>query len=243
MQELAHRMEATHPDTIIVITPHGVRVTGAVCVMTTDRAVGVLEGEQGGHIEIDMAVDTDLAHRIAHRAASAYNVPVTTAIYGASGGDGCFTPLDWGAVVPLWFLGARWPTPPAIISMTPSRALTLKQLYDFGTALAEAAAESNKRVALIASADWGHAHDATGPYGYDPASAEYDSMIQQTIRDNALDTLLTADLDFTDRAKVDGLWQSVMLAGALHHTPMHGELLSYEAPTYFGMLVASYTPE
>ena len=67
-------------------------------------------------------------------------------------------------------------------------------------------------------------------------------MIQQTIRANTLDFLLTADLDFADRAKVDGLWQTVMLAGALHHTPMRGDLLSYEAPTYFGMLVAAYEP-
>ena len=33
-----------------------------------------------------------------------------------------------------------------------------------------------------------------------------------------------------------------MLAGALGHTPMRGELLSYEAPTYFGMAVAVYEP-
>ena len=98
-------------------------------------------------------------------------------------------------------------------------------------------------MALVASADWGHAHDPSGPYGFDPASAEFDTMVQQTIKANDLDTLLTADLDFADRAKVDGLWQAVMLAGALHHTPMRGQLLSYQAPTYFGMLVASYEPE
>jgi len=243
MEVLGRRMEAAQPETMIVITPHGVRVAGAVCVMTTERAVGVLEGEQGGRVAVDMAVDSELGYNIALRAATAFSVPVVTAIYGASGGDGCFTPLDWGAVVPLWFLGARWATPPSIVSMTPSRALTLKQLYDFGTAIAEAAAESTKRVALVASADWGHAHDPTGPYGYDPASAEFDAMVQDTIKANALDSLLTADLDFADRAKVDGLWQTVMLAGALRHTPMRGELLSYEAPTYFGMLVAAYEPE
>jgi aromatic ring-opening dioxygenase LigB subunit len=243
MEELARHVEAARPETVVVITPHGVRVAGAVCIMTTDRAVGVLEGEQGGRVEIDLAVDSDLAQRIANRASRNYNVPIATAIYGASGGDGCFTPLDWGAVVPLWFLGANKPNPPAIISITPSRALSLNQLFDFGRALAEAAEESGKRVALIASADWGHAHDAAGPYGFDPASAEYDSMIQQTVRSNALDSLVNADLEFADRAKVDGLWQSVMLAGALHHTPMRGELISYEAPTYFGMLVASYKPE
>jgi aromatic ring-opening dioxygenase LigB subunit len=67
-------------------------------------------------------------------------------------------------------------------------------------------------------------------------------MAQEVIRANALDRLLDADLDFAERAKVDGLWQAVMLAGALRHTPMRGELLSYQVPTYFGMLVAAYQP-
>ncbi len=34
----------------------------------------------------------------------------------------------------------------------------------------------------------------------------------------------------------------LMLAGVLQHTPLHGELLSYEAPTYYGMLVAAFVP-
>jgi aromatic ring-opening dioxygenase LigB subunit len=263
MEELASRMEASQPETVVLITPHGVRVTGVVCVMATERAVGTLESEDGQRrIEVDMTVDTELALRIAQHAGAAYAVPTVTAIYGASSGESCFTPLDWGAVVPLWFLGARWnelgksrrrghsakpknpqEAPPKVVSITPSRALTLKQLYDFGTATAEVASEMGKRVALVASADWGHAHDATGPYGYDPASAEYDEMIQEVIRAGNLDQLLAADLTFAERAKVDGLWQAVTLAGALHHTPMRGELLSYEAPTYFGMLVAAYEPE
>jgi aromatic ring-opening dioxygenase LigB subunit len=241
MEELGRRMEGAQPETVVVLTPHGVRVAGAVCVMTTQRALGLLEGEgRQGRVEVDMAVDTELGQRIADRAAQVYRVPVATAIYGASSGDGCYTPLDWGAVVPLWFLGARWPNPPATLSITPSRTLSLRQLYDFGTALAEVAAEMGRRVALVASADWGHAHSADGPYGFDPASAEYDAMAQEVIRANALDRLLDADLDFAERAKVDGLWQAVMLAGALRHTPMRGELLSYEVPTYFGMLVAAY---
>src|SRR5438128_1296710 len=125
MEELGRRMAQAQPETVVVITPHGVRVAGAVCVMTTERVLGVLEAEKGqGHIEVDMAVDTELAHRVADLAVDGYGVPVVTAIYGASGGDGCFTPLDWGAVVPLWFLGAQWPNPPSVVSITPSRAVS-----------------------------------------------------------------------------------------------------------------------
>src|SRR5207249_544619 len=183
MEELGRRMESAQPETVVVLTPHGVRVAGAVCLMTTQRALGLLEGEgRQGRVEVDMEVDTELGQRIAERAAQVYRVPVATAIYGASSGDGCYTPLDWGAVVPLSFLGARWPNPPATLSITPSRTLALRQLYDFGSALAEVAAEMERRVALVASADWGHAHSSDGPYGFDPASAEYDAMAQEIIR-------------------------------------------------------------
>jgi aromatic ring-opening dioxygenase LigB subunit len=241
LEEVGRRMRAARPDTVIVLTPHGVRVAGAVCVMTTERAFGVLEGP-GGRVEVDMAVDQALAEAVAARAAQAHGVPVATAIYGASAGDGCFTPLDWGAVVPLWFLGARWTPQPAVISITPSRVLPLAQLAEFGTALAEAAAQAGRRVALIASADWGHAHRADGPYGIDPASAEFDAMVVDVVKADDLERLLTTDLDFAARATVDGLWQAVMLAGALRHTPMRGEFLAYEVPSYFGMMVAAYEP-
>ena len=42
-------------------------------------------------------------------------------------------------------------------------------------------------------------------------------------------------------AAIDGLWQTLMLGGALEAVPMQGELLSYEAPSYYGMLVAIWS--
>jgi hypothetical protein len=38
----------------------------------------------------------------------------------------------------------------------------------------------------------------------------------------------------------DSLWQKAMLAGALSIVPMQGELLSYQVPTYYGMICASF---
>jgi aromatic ring-opening dioxygenase LigB subunit len=43
-----------------------------------------------------------------------------------------------------------------------------------------------------------------------------------------------------ERAKADSWWQMLMLHGA---TPgWLGTLVSYEAPTYFGMLTAAFLP-
>jgi aromatic ring-opening dioxygenase LigB subunit len=50
------------------------------------------------------------------------------------------------------------------------------------------------------------------------------------------------DLEFVERAKPDSLWQMLILYGALELTPMKGELISYQVPSYFGMLVASFEP-
>jgi aromatic ring-opening dioxygenase LigB subunit len=142
--------------------------------------------------------------------------------------------------VPLWFLGAHFAEPPRVVIAVPSRALPLEALVRFGQAVAEAADSTGRRVALVASADQAHAHSAEGPYGYDPAAAELDGWVAGAVREQDLGRLTRADMELVRRACPDALWQMLVLAGALERVPMRGELLSYEAPSYFGMLVAAY---
>ena len=55
-------------------------------------------------------------------------------------------------------------------------------------------------------------------------------------------SLMDLDEGRAQDAAIDGLWQALMLLGAFAVTPMNVELLSYEAPTYYGMLVAVWAP-
>jgi aromatic ring-opening dioxygenase LigB subunit len=96
-------------------------------------------------------------------------------------------------------------------------------------------------VALIASADHGHTHDADGPYGFDPAAAEYDEQVVRLVEQHRLEGLLELDPAFVEAAKADSWWQLLMLHGALGEG-WSGEFLSYETSTYFGMLCAAYAP-
>ncbi len=241
MEELGRRMRAAKPDTIVVITPHGVRVEGHMCIAVTERADGSLWSGDS-HVAVDMAVDTALARALFRRAHETY-IPSVAAGYGASVGPGNSFIMDWGALIPLWFMGARWSVPPQIVLVCPSRTLSFDALVRFGQAIADVAAASDKRVGLIASSDLGHAHDPEGPYGYDPASAEFDRQITEIVAADDLRRLLDYELDkdFLERAKPDGLWQLLSLYGASLSVPMRGEFLSYDVPTYFGMLCASYT--
>ena len=149
--------------------------------------------------------------------------------------------MDWGALIPLWYMGGRSEPPVRVVLVSPARDLPAETHVAAGRMIALTAAEAGKRVALIASADHGHAHDADGPYGFDPASAVYDEQIVELVRGNRLDGLLGIDADFVAEAQADSWWQMLVLHGAVGDA-FEVELLSYEAPTYFGMLCASFTP-
>ncbi len=166
-------------------------------------------------------------------------------------------PLDWGVLTPLWFLGHRRNMrghgdvlaeppaedigPPAAI-VTPSRGLSRETLVDFGRAVARVAAADRRRIGFIASCDWGHAHASDGPYGFHLESARVDAEVVAAVNENDLMRLIHLDEGRAQDAAIDGLWQALMLAGAFEEIPMQVELLSYEAPTYYGMLVATWEP-
>ena len=121
------------------------------------------------------------------------------------------------------------------------RLLPLAAHYEFGRAIGRVLKASEARIAFIASADQGHAHDAKGPYGYDPASARYDAWMQDVIRSDRLDDLLNAGPELVENGKPDSLWPTLILAGVLKENPMAAQLLSYEVNVYFGILCAEFT--
>jgi aromatic ring-opening dioxygenase LigB subunit len=101
-----------------------------------------------------------------------------------------------------------------------------------GAAIARATGE--RRAALMASADHGHAHDPEGPYGFDPAAAAYDARFRELLAARPLDFRPLGEL--VDAAKADSLWQLVVLQGAVDGGL---ELLAYATPTYYGMAVGA----
>ena len=236
MQEMGTRLQALSPEVIVIVNPHGFRVENAISVSIAERATA----EWPPDIKLDFEMDPVLAHAIVNKA-SEMKVPVAGYIYGASSGADCFIPLDWGAVVPLYFMGHRYEPKPKIVHISPMRRLSYETHYDFGRALEHVIKESDQRIALIASADQGHAHDANGPYGFDPAAARYDSWMQEAIRSNQLDDLLLANAGLVEHGKPDSLWPTLILAGALKENPLKAKMLSYEINGYFGILCAEFT--
>ena len=235
MVEMGEHLQALSPEVIVIANPHGFRVQNAMSISIAERA----EADWYHKVKLDFEMDSSLANAIADRAEE-MGVPVVCYIYGASGGPECFIPLDWGAVVPLYFMGHHFSPKPKIVHLSPMRLLPLATHYEFGRAIGRVLRESPKRIAFIASADQGHAHDPNGPYGFDPAAARYDDWMQAVIRSGNLDALLSTDSDLVENGKPDSLWPTLILAGVLKEIPMTSRLLSYEVNVYFGILCAEF---
>jgi len=126
-----------------------------------------------------------------------------------------------------------------IVVITPTRDLSFEKHVEFGIVIRDAVQKSSKRIGLIASCDWLHAHDKKGPYGFDPAAKKLDEEVVELIKDNQLEKMAKFDADFIESAKPDGIWQTLILAGAISPEERQVDFLSYEAPTYFGLICAA----
>jgi len=238
MEELGRRFDAAAPDIAVVATPHNVHIASALAVVVAGRLKGRLNGVVPP-VELDLASDVDLAWQLLESLSGA-GLPSAAVSFGSNDPPTAVAPMDWGVLIPLWFMGGRSDPPVPAVVVAPARELPGSDHITAGAAIRSAAAASRLRVAFIASADHGHAHRADGPYGFHPDAAKYDALITDLVRTNRLEELADIDADFVERAKADSWWQLLMLHGAT--AGWRGELISYEAPTYFGMLTAAYTP-
>jgi len=247
MEELRRRMEAARPETIVILETHSMLVDGAISLLDSAKVSGelgaphtVVPPEAAGHY-FSLTFDVDRELNVAIMAAGrASNVPVVRVRHFLES-----TPIkiEWGSLIPLWYLGATlMPQPKVVIAGVafPRNQLSLEAYIDFGRALRTVIAAADRRIAVIISTDLAHTHAADGRYGFDPAAAECDAALLEVVRADALDRLLEFDEDWVDRAKNEAIRPLLALHGLVEGTGRRVEVLSYEAPTYYGMMCAAY---
>ncbi len=243
-------------DTIVLVGPHGTRVDGAMALVRTGRAAGIIHHDSKV-VEMNVPIDVGFVDEIA-QSASDDDIPVATVGFGGNRLEQSVAPMDWGAMGPLWFLGHNQdrsgyghplaPDPdgeegPPVVLITPSRHLDHKTQIEFGRSLGRVFQDSYRRVGFVASCDWSHVHAQSGPYGANPIAEQMDETIQIAIRANDLPSLQHLPAEDIEAAAIDGLRQCLILAGVQDRVPLRSELLSYGIDGYYSMIVASFMPE
>ena len=212
----------------MIAGPHGVRVDGAICLADTARAAGTLAW-QGRQVELNVPVDGPLTDAIAAKAKER-GIPIALAGYGGNRRDQSVLPLDWGILTPLWFLGhgrnmrghgdvlADPPAadigPPAVI-VTPSRSLPRETLVDFGRAVAEVECGRAAPHRVYRILRLGPCARRRGSVRLPSGIGAVDAEVVAAVQANDLMRLIDLDEGRARDAAIDGLWQALMLGGAL----------------------------
>ena len=239
MEELGRRFDRAKPEVAIVLTPHNIHVEGAMAVVTSGTVSGALEG----HPDVALRLPTDRALALAIRdAIAAEGIPVAGVSYGANDADRATFPMDWAVLVPLWFMGGRSDPPVRTVVIAPARDLPYERHVAAGRAI-----ETGRRRVGKARRAHRELRPRARPRRERPVRLHAEvrgsstSRWSRSSRTMTSAGLLRMDPTLPAEGKADSYWQMLMLHGALGGK-WRGEFLSYEAPTYFGMLCAAYQP-
>jgi aromatic ring-opening dioxygenase LigB subunit len=241
MERIADEVKRAKPDIIVIASPHNVRLWHHIGIVIAENSSGTLHASPHGRKSVSLKMKCDVGFARALLAlASKRDLPVVGVNYGSADGRASDMPMDWGVLVPLWFFARRLRRRPSIVIVTPSREIALRRNFEFGKTIADLTERSRKRIVFVASADQAHAHKKSGPYGFSRRASEYDARVLDLVSRNRLRSILRLDLKLVEQAKPDSLWQMAMLAGVAEKVKLRGSILSYQAPTYFGMMCASF---
>ncbi|AEC52301.1 hypothetical protein PNA2_1386 [Pyrococcus sp. NA2] len=220
----------------VLISPHNIRMSDKIGIILAEHLIPWLYFNNV-NVPCDSEYETDreLAERIYDEARGKF--PVVDVNFASMKGRYSRFPLSWGEIIPLHFLEKR-----KLVLITPAR-IKREILVEFGRFLANYLEKENRKIALIISADHGHAHDEKGPYGYAKESREYDEIVVEALKTSNLEVLLNLRDEFINKAKPDSYWSLLMALGVLREFPMKSELVTYACPTYYGMASALFTRE
>lgn len=228
LNKLEEALYTTHPDTIIIISPHGSFFPDVFTInFCTDYTTDLREfGDLS--TKIKFKGDHEIASRI--RDATKHKGLPATMISEPN--------LDHGTSVPLFYLARHLPNI-KILQLGFSN-LDKKTHLNFGILLKEQIFSSNKRIAIIASGDMSHAIDSNSPAGFNKDGKEFDNKIRELLMSQNTTGFLTLDKKFIDNASECGLRSFLILLGILQGVNYKYQELSYESPFGIGYLTSRF---
>lgn len=250
--EVGQYIRKLEPDIILLSTPHGVSDLKQFMFYMNNRANGSAQTDNcvcpPCCYDIDVKMDSKLTKNlVANLSEQGYNISGLS-FFGPPGQGYEPTVLKWGEVIPLLFIKDLAKTKLVFLSQ-PSRRYTksvsmIPELLKLGEALYDNLEKLPLKVVVIVSADLAHTHEATGPYGYSPAAEPFDRNCGNWAATLHPFYLLEKAAQYAQDAESCGYTGLVMLHGLLEAGKLSSWIPVLHAnyhPSYYGMMVASFT--
>lgn len=233
VKKVAEDIKSKKPTTIILITPHGPLFSDAISISCEDNLEGSFVDFGRGDLKFEFQNNRQIVKQIIRESnrqgiitaqidksfVSRYNVSLR---------------IDHGALVPLYFVNQVY-TNYKLVHITYG-LLSPLELYKFGTIVQQVVLDSEEEAVLIASGDMSHKLSNDGPYSYAKEGKIFDESIVEYLNNNDLESIVSYDLGFAERAGECGLRSFMIMAGFLDRYGIDTEVFSYEGPFGVGYL-------
>ena len=230
-REVAHRIAALEPETIVITSPHAPSFADCFCVSGGKGAHGDMSQFRAPQTSMEVSYDTELVAEL-HVLADENNIPL---ISGTR--DDAF--LDHATFVPLYYVNEAYRGYKLVrLGLSGLPPETNRKL---GRIITESVRRHERRCVFIASGDLSHKMSTESPYGFDPNGPKFDEKVCSILASGNLDELFDIDRKLVEAAAQCGLDSFRIMAGALDGSHFETEFLSYEGPFGIGYGAACYT--
>lgn len=225
--KLEEELYASQPDTILIISPHGMIQPNSFSMNLSPNYNCGFEQFGDFSTKIQFAGDVGLAYKIRERMETRAPLQLISELN-----------LDHGCAVPLFMLASHMPNV-KVIPLYYS-GLDLEAHFKFGQLLRRELLVNKSRVAIIASGDLSHSLTKEAPAGYSPKAKKFDKKVMEILLNWKVSDLLSIDKKILREVSECGLKSIVILTGILDGYKHEPHLLSYEFPFGVGYLTMGF---
>jgi MEMO1 family protein len=229
-QEVAKRIAAMKPDTIILTSPHSIMYSDYFHISPGKSAKGDFGRFGAKKVSFEAEYDEEFVEALE---ASAERAGVEAGTLGEKDAS-----LDHGTMVPLYFIN-QFLTDYKLVRIGLS-GLSFTDHYRLGRCITETADRLGRNIVFVASGDLSHRLKEDGPYGYSEEGVRFDKEVTEAMREGEFLRFMEFTPDFCESAAECGLRSFIIMAGALSGKSVQSELLSYEGTFGVGYAVCEF---
>ncbi len=213
------------PDTIIIVTPHGIMFQDAIVLSFNNEMSGSMKKFGVPEVSLKLRVQKKLTQKI-YYFAQKEGIPALLATTQLMKKYNTSVSIDHGTLVPLYFVNKHY-TNYKLVHITYAPLGDI-ELYRLGVVINKAVQELNENAVFIASGDLSHRLSEEGPYGYDPSGEQFDKEFLEALQEGDVKRVFSIDKSVISNAEECGRRSAAVMLGALEGKKFKGELLSYE---------------
>lgn len=228
--EIAKRIAALKPDTIIVTSPHSIMYSDYFHISPGASARGDLGRFGASKVAIRVNYDEEFVNELEN---CAEREGVEAGTLGEKEPH-----LDHGTLVPLYYIN-QYNKDYKLVRVGLS-GLSFTEHYRLGRCIAKTADTLNRRIVLVASGDLSHKLKEDGPYGFAEEGVKFDTELTEAMKEGDFLKLMEFTPDTCEAAGECGLRSFIIMAGALNGRSVSPDFLSYEGTFGVGYALCDF---